>query len=162
MQRHSFLDDYSDGCHAQILTALSATNMTQQTAYGEDEYCIEARQLIQARLGGVEADVHFVASGTLANIISIASALRPHEAVIAAVSGHIAMRETGAIEATGDPILPGRITVFPHDLIHLLLIRFIGCVHGFGPIVEVNPVSISGGPVVVQPGNDDTTPDGPM
>jgi len=68
----------------------------------------------------------------------------------------------GAIEATGDPILPGRIAVFPHDLIHLLLIRFIGCVHGFGPIVEVNPVSISGGPVVVQPGNDDTTPDGPM
>ncbi|MBT6273304.1 MAG: aminotransferase class V-fold PLP-dependent enzyme [Chromatiales bacterium] len=105
MQRHSFLDDYSDGCHAQILTALSATNMTQQTAYGEDEYCIEARQLIQARLGGVEADVHFVASGTLANIISIASALRPHEAVIAAVSGHIAMRETGAIEATGHKII---------------------------------------------------------
>ncbi|WP_207383703.1 threonine aldolase family protein [Ruegeria denitrificans] len=46
-----------------------------------------------------------MASGTLANILAISSALRSHEAVIAPASGHIVVRETGAIEATGHKII---------------------------------------------------------
>ncbi len=38
MTRHSFLDDYSEGAHPDILKALSETNMVQQTAYGDDAY----------------------------------------------------------------------------------------------------------------------------
>lgn len=105
MNKYSFLDDYSEGCHPQILEALSSTNTSQQTAYGEDEYCIEARRLIRQRLGDDEASVHFVTGGTLANIIAISSCLRSHEAVISAASGHIMLRETGAIEATGHKII---------------------------------------------------------
>ena len=37
MTKFSFLDDYSEGCHPAILTALTRSNMAQQTAYGEDE-----------------------------------------------------------------------------------------------------------------------------
>lgn len=104
-QRYSFLDDYSEGCHPHILTALSKTNLNQQTAYGDDEYSINARRLIRHELGTADTPVFFVAGGTLANIIIMASALRPHEAVIAAHSGHIVVRETGAIEATGHKII---------------------------------------------------------
>lgn len=46
-----------------------------------------------------------MASGTIANIVSIASCLRPHEAVIAVDSGHIVSREAGAIEATGHKLI---------------------------------------------------------
>jgi len=43
--------------------------------------------------------------GTGANLLSIASHLRPHEAIIAAESGHIVGKEGGAIEATGHKII---------------------------------------------------------
>ena len=105
MAKYSFLDDYSEGCHPQILEALARSNLTQQTAYGEDEYSLEAKRLIHRRLDNEAASVFLVPSGTMANILAIASTLRPHEAVVSASSGHIAMRETGAIEATGHKII---------------------------------------------------------
>lgn len=111
MTKHSFLDDYSEGAHPAILKALSETNLVQQTAYGDDAYSQQARGLIREHMGDVNPDVWFVASGTLANILTISSALRPHEAVIAPASGHIVVRETGAIEATGHKI----ITVAPAE-----------------------------------------------
>lgn len=118
MSKYSFLDDYSEGCHPNILKAMAETNMAQQTAYGNDEYSAQARDAIRAHLGDSyrDAAVYFVASGTLANLIILASALRAHESVIAVSSGHIELRETGAIEATGHKILTtppvdGKLTV---------------------------------------------------
>lgn len=104
MTIYSFLDDYSEGAHPDILQALSASNFSQQTAYGEDAHSSEARARLRRRLGA-DCAIFFVASGTLSNIISIGSCLRPHEAVIAASSGHIVGRETGAIEAIGHKII---------------------------------------------------------
>jgi len=105
MSKYSFLDDYSEGCHPKILEALASTNLVQQTAYGNDEYSEQARKLIRKHLGGNNFPIYFVAGGTLANIIIMSSALRSHEAVIAASTGHIVVRETGAIEATGHKII---------------------------------------------------------
>jgi threonine aldolase len=116
MTTFSFLDDYSEGAHPDILRALSETNAIQQAAYGDDAYTAEATARIKARLGDTfDGAIHYVASGTMANIVSIASCLRPHEAVISANSGHIAMREAGAIEATGHklitvPAVDGKLT----------------------------------------------------
>jgi len=105
MSQYSFLDDYSEGCHPRILKALADTNMAQQTAYGNDDYSEQARTLIRDHLGGKNVPVYFVAGGTLANIIITSSLLKSHEAVIAATTGHITVRETGAIEATGHKII---------------------------------------------------------
>ncbi len=104
-QRYSFLDDYSEGCHPKVLEAMAQSNLVQQTAYGDDDYSQHARQLIQQQLGNPDIPVFFVAGGTLANIIIMASSLRSHEAVIASHIGHIVVRETGAIEATGHKII---------------------------------------------------------
>lgn len=111
MGKYSFMDDYSEGCHPQILQALSTTNMVQQTAYGDDEYSIDAKKHIQKHLNATDTPIFFVAGGTLANLIIISSVLRPHEAVISVNSGHIVVRETGAIESTGHKI----ITVPPQN-----------------------------------------------
>jgi len=105
MTKYSFLDDYSEGCHPDILAALAETNLTQQTAYGNDEYSLKAKTLIGKHFEGLNPAIFFVAGGTLANIITIASCLRPHEAVIAANTGHIVVHETGAVEATGHKII---------------------------------------------------------
>jgi len=111
MSKYSFLDDYSEGCHPAILKAMAQTNLEQQTAYGADEYSVDAKALIHKHLYNKSSSIFFVAGGTLANLIIIASTLRPHEAVISAQTGHIVQRETGAIEATGHKI----ITVLSKD-----------------------------------------------
>ncbi|HEY9124074.1 MAG TPA: aminotransferase class I/II-fold pyridoxal phosphate-dependent enzyme [Bacteroidales bacterium] len=101
---YSFRDDYSEGCHPGILEALSTTNMSQQDGYGDDEYSLKAKQLIKKRIGNENADIFFVSGGTQANLSVIASILRPHEAVVAVRSGHIAVHEAGAIESTGHKV----------------------------------------------------------
>ena len=102
---YSFLNDYSEGAHERIIKALADTNREQTVGYGEDEYCERARALIKARLGGADADVHFLVGGTQANMTLISSALRPHQGVVSASSGHINVHESGAVEATGHKVL---------------------------------------------------------
>jgi threonine aldolase len=105
LNRYSLLDDQSGGAHPALLKALVAANTTQETSYGKDRYSESARQRIRRHLGRDDVGIFFVPTGTSANAISIAACLRPHEAAIAATSGHIIARETGAIELSGHKII---------------------------------------------------------
>ena len=103
--KYSFRNDYGEGAHPAILNAMMQTNLEQQDGYGEDRYCAEAADAIRARLDKGDAAIHFVSGGTQTNLIVISAFLRPHEAAIAAETGHILVHETGAIEATGHKII---------------------------------------------------------
>ena len=105
MQKYNFLDDYSEGCHPNILNKLIETNLIQQNAYGFDEYSNKAKQLIKNKLANKESEIFFVTGGTQANLIIISSILRSHEAIISIDIGHILGREAGAIEATEHKII---------------------------------------------------------
>ncbi|MDI9441405.1 MAG: aminotransferase class V-fold PLP-dependent enzyme [Firmicutes bacterium] len=107
---YSFRNDYAEGAHPRILQVLQETNLEQTEGYGEDIYSLEAAEFIKARFGRNDVDIHFIPGGTLTNLIAISAFLRPHEAAISAVTGHINVHETGAIEATGHKVftLPGR------------------------------------------------------
>ncbi len=94
MTTYSFLDDYSEVCHPEILQSLGETNLAQQAAYGNDDYSIEARQLVADACGQPDVPVLFVTGGTLANLTISSAALRSHEAILSASSGHMATRET--------------------------------------------------------------------
>lgn len=87
-------NDYSEGCHPRLLEALTRTNLTPTTGYGQDEYCTEAADLIKAAFSCPDADVHFLVGGTQANLTVIAQALRPYEAAVTVESGHIAGHES--------------------------------------------------------------------
>lgn len=102
--KYSFFDDYSEGAYPQILEALSHTNFLQEAGYGNDSFCQEAILILKKKLKSPEADIHFVSAGTQANLIAFTSMLRPYESVIAPVSGHIAIHEAGAVEASGHKI----------------------------------------------------------
>ena len=104
MQKYSFKDDYSEGAHPEILNALLNTNYIQTIGYGEDEFSDKARQLIKNKIHNADVDIHFVSGGTQANLLVISSILKPYQSVIAATTAHIAVHETGAIEATGHKI----------------------------------------------------------
>ncbi|MFD1885154.1 threonine aldolase family protein [Paenibacillus wenxiniae] len=100
-----FESDYTEGAHERIIQKMVATNMEQTSGYGVDEYCARARQHIQTACGNEAVDVHFLVGGTQTNLTVISGILRPHQGVIAAITGHIAVHETGAIESTGHKIL---------------------------------------------------------
>ena len=101
--------DYLEGAHPRILQRLLESNMEQTLGYGEDEYCERARALIREQLQQPEAYVQFLVGGTQANMTVLAAALRPWQGVISAHTGHIAVHESGAIEAGGHKViaLPG-------------------------------------------------------
>ena len=81
------------------------TNLEQTVGYSEDEYCKQAREKIKKACDAPEADVHFLVGGTQTNYVVIRSILRPYQGVISAVTGHINVHETGAVEATGHKVL---------------------------------------------------------
>ena len=100
-----FHNDYSEGCHEQVLSALIKTNMEQTPGYSEDIYCARAAEKIRKYCGREDLAVHFLVGGTQANLTVIAAGLRPHQGVLCADSGHVNVHETGAIEATGHKCL---------------------------------------------------------
>jgi threonine aldolase len=102
---YSFKDDYSEGAHPRILNALVESNLEPLDGYGEDKYTLQAIELIKQRMKRNDLDIHLLSGGTQTNLTVISSFLRPHEAAIAANTGHILGHETGAIEATGHKIL---------------------------------------------------------
>ena len=115
-----FDSDYLEGMHPQILEAFVATNMEQTTGYGLDEYCVKAREAVRKACDAPEADVHFLVGGTQTNSTVIRALLRPHEGVLAAATGHIAVHESGAIEAGGHKVITlphscGKITAAQVD-----------------------------------------------
>lgn len=102
---YSFKNDYSEGAHPRILNALVDSNFEQVEGYGEDSYTQKAVELLKQRIGRDDIDIHLLSGGTQTNLTALSAFLRPHEAVIAANTGHILVHETGAIEATGHKII---------------------------------------------------------
>ncbi|WP_411343002.1 threonine aldolase family protein [Paenibacillus sp. WLX1005] len=100
-----FESDYTEGAHERIIQKMVQTNMEQTSGYGMDEYCERARQYIRHACENEHAEVQFLVGGTQTNTTVISAILRPHQGVVAAVSGHIAVHETGAIEATGHKVI---------------------------------------------------------
>ena len=60
---YSFLNDYSEGAHPNILRALETINYHQNNSYGLDEHSHAARDLIQEALEDYSVDIHFIAGG---------------------------------------------------------------------------------------------------
>lgn len=103
---YSFICDYSEGAHPNILKALADTCYEQNEGYNYDQHCLTAAKRIKEEIKRDDVDVYFLPGGTPTNLISITACLRSFEAIIAPSTGHIEVHETGAIEAAGHKILP--------------------------------------------------------
>ncbi len=100
-----FQCDYAEGCHPNILAALTETNLTQTPGYGMDPICDAARDAVRRACGRPDADVHFLVGGTQTNVTVIDHILRPWQGALSPDTGHINGHETGALEATGHKVL---------------------------------------------------------
>lgn len=100
-----FQCDYNEGAHPKILERLAETNREQTVGYGEDDYCLRAADKIRKACGDGNLAVHFLVGGTQTNVTVIDAALRSHQGVLCAWTGHINVHETGAVEACGHKVL---------------------------------------------------------
>ncbi|EKT57593.1 threonine aldolase family protein [Providencia sneebia] len=102
---YSFQNDYNEIAHPKVMDALNNLTGKRFDGYGTDRYTHQIAERIRARIGRLDADIHFFNGGTITNLVAISHVLRPHQAVIAIDSCHIATHETGAIEATGHKVI---------------------------------------------------------
>lgn len=100
-----FDTDYMEGAHPSIIDRLIETNLNKTVGYGNDEYTLEARNLIREACGTPNALVQFLIGGTQTNATVIDALLRRHEGVLASEYAHINVHESGAIEHSGHKIL---------------------------------------------------------
>ena len=100
-----FDSDYTAGAHPEVLEALCITNNLHTVGYGCDSYTESAKKLILSACGLTEAKVYLLVGGTQTNAAVIDGVLARHEGVLAAETGHIAVHESGAIEACGHKVL---------------------------------------------------------
>lgn len=112
---YSFMNDYSEGAHPNIIAALQQSNIEQTVGYGLDPYCMESSKQLKKIMDNENVDIHYLVGGTQVNLTFISSVLKPFQAAIAVDSGHIFVHETGSIEATGHkvvtrPHVQGKIT----------------------------------------------------
>ena len=105
MEKISFASDYEEGAHQAIIEALIRTNLIKTSGYCTDEFCESAREKIRAACNAPNAEIYFLVGGTQTNAVVISATLKSYEGVIAAVSGHIAIHEAGAIEFGGHKVL---------------------------------------------------------
>jgi len=136
-ERH-FASDNNAGAHPEILAALAAVNDGHVVAYGDDPYTAGAEAAFRALLGD-QARVFFAFNGSGANVVTLAAALQPWQAVICPAGAHIAVDECGAYERfvggklLDVPVVNGKLT--PDDVLRQL--------HGIGDQHHVQPAAIS-------------------
>ena len=95
--RRHFASDNLAGAHAAVIDAIAAANVGHARAYGDDALTAQVVARFRALLGD-EVEPFLVFAGTAANVLGLATPLRPYEAVITTSVSHLHVDECGAIE----------------------------------------------------------------
>lgn len=93
-----FTSDNAAGAAPGVLEAMAAANDGPAMAYGADAITDRARDMVREALGAPKAAVHFVATGTAANALALATLTPPWSAIWCHDHAHIEEDECGAPE----------------------------------------------------------------
>jgi threonine aldolase len=93
--RFDFASDNTAPAAPEAMAAIAAANTGFAPPYGVDPLTARAADQVRAWLD-TDADVRFVACGTAANAIALATLCRPFEAVLAHEHAHVIAEEAGA------------------------------------------------------------------
>jgi threonine aldolase len=93
-----FASDNASPVPPQIMAALQKTNDGYASSYGADFEMDEVRRLIREIFEAPEAEVYLVATGTAANVISLATLVQPWQAICCHSTAHISVDECGSPE----------------------------------------------------------------
>lgn len=93
----SFASDNNAPAAPEILDAIARANDGDAMGYGRDPWSAAASERMRAVFGET-TQTYFTFNGTGANVVALASLLRPYEAVIAPATSHLQTDECGALE----------------------------------------------------------------
>lgn len=93
-----FASDNTSPVPPQVMDALNKANAGYRASYGNDEEMKDVRRLIRDVFEAPNAEVYLVATGTTANVLSLATLVDPWQAIYCHRYAHIAMDECGAPE----------------------------------------------------------------
>lgn len=102
---YSFLNDYNEIAHPNILKAIEKNNLVQTDGYGDDPFCDNAKELIKKEFALKNSQIYFFIGGTAVNLTALSYTLRGYECIMATPQAHICRHEAGSVEATGHKIL---------------------------------------------------------
>ncbi len=93
----SFASDNAAGAHPAVMEALVAANTGHALAYGSDPWTAQVEDRFR-ELFGPRSRTLLAWNGTGANVLALASMIRPADCVVASQWAHIVVDETGAPE----------------------------------------------------------------
>lgn len=93
-----FASDNAGPVHPQVMEALANANTGYAGGYGNDALTAEVQTQIRTVFEAPEAVVHFVPTGTAANVLALATLANPWETIYCARHAHIQMDECNAPE----------------------------------------------------------------
>jgi threonine aldolase len=97
MNPRGFASDNNAGVSPEVLNKMAEVNVGHVVGYGDDHYTEKAIHLFKKHFGE-NAFPYFVFTGTAANVLSIATMIKPYHSVICAETAHIQQDECGAPE----------------------------------------------------------------
>jgi threonine aldolase len=93
----AFASDNAAGAHPAVMQAVVDANVGHALAYGSDTWTARAHASLR-QLFGAGAEPFLVWNGTGANVMALATMVRPGDCVVCSQWAHIAVDETGAPE----------------------------------------------------------------
>ena len=93
-----FASDNASPVPQQVLDAVAKVNEGYAASYGTDAEMDEVRRLIREIFEAPKAEVYLVATGTSANVLSLATLVQPWQAICCHRNAHIAEDECGSPE----------------------------------------------------------------
>lgn len=135
---HFFASDNNAGVHPSVLEAVARVNVGHALAYGDDPVTRSAERVFD-EIFGRKVDTFFVWNGTGANVMALATLLRPAGAVVCSQCAHINVDETGAPER----FLGAKLIDLPHDSGKITPDAVRALSHDVGVVHHVQPAVLS-------------------
>ena len=104
---HVFASDNAAPAHPSVIAAIAEANSGAAASYGNDDVTRRAAEAIKATFDSPDAEVRFALTGTAANVIALASAVRPWQEILCSDIAHSLVDEAGGpVRLSGASVTP--------------------------------------------------------
>lgn len=102
---YAFASDNAAPAHPKAMDAIAAANSGPVASYGDDAATQRATDAVTSAFDSPDAEVLFALTGTAANIIALASAVRPWQEILCSDIAHSLVDEAGGpVRLSGAPL----------------------------------------------------------
>ncbi|SHT80186.1 L-threonine aldolase [Mycobacteroides abscessus subsp. abscessus] len=103
----AFASDNAAGAHPRVIEAIVRANQDSVSSYGADPGTERSARKLRETFDAPDADVLFALTGTAANIIALASAVRPWQEILCSDIAHSLLDEAGGpVRLSGAQLTP--------------------------------------------------------